>query len=271
MQLTASLVLYNNAPDQFGDAIRSFLEGSDGRLIVVDNSPAPLAHASFGDPRVSYIFAGENLGFGRGHNLALAKIGNGSDVHLFLNPDVAFGKEVLDCLLRHLELQPDVGAIMPRIQYPDGTLQRLCKLLPSPIDLFSRRFIPLKSVNRLINRRYELHALSQSEPSCVPSLSGCFLLVRTAAVREIGGFDARYFMYMEDVDLVRRIGDRWKTVYEPSVSVTHGYAKESYRNPSLRSAHVRSALAYFAKWGWIFDKGRRVRNRALLAELSKRN
>jgi GT2 family glycosyltransferase len=267
MQLSASLVLYNNNPDQFGKAMLSFLEGSDGQLVVIDNSPERLHHPLFQDPRVRYMFAGENLGFGRGHNRALSILAGESDYHLFLNPDIAFDEGVLPWLLEYMGQNPDIGALMPRIEYPDGSLQQLCKLLPTPVDLLLRRFIPVRGVQRRINTRYELHGLPQNEANVIPSLSGCFLLVRTGAVSEVGGFDERYFMYMEDVDLIRRIGDRWKTVYQPSVCVSHGYEKASYRNKTLMKAHIRSAFLYFSKWGWFFDKKRRRRNKDALAKV----
>lgn len=267
MRLSASLVLYNNDPAEFGVAIANYLDGSDGTLIVIDNSPDPLTHPLFADDRVDYVFAGDNLGFGRGHNRALERIGGQSDAHLLLNPDVAFKADVLPALLRFLNAHPDVGAVMPSIRYRDGSLQRLCKLLPTPIDLLLRRFVPIAALRRRINQRYELHDLSQSVPAAIPSLSGCFLLVRTEALVAIGGFDERFFMYMEDVDLVRRIGDHWATMYEPGVSVTHGYAKASYSDPRLRAAHIRSALMYFAKWGFVVDSTRRRRNRATLKAL----
>lgn len=270
MRLSASLVLYNNDPEEFGVAIKSYLDGSDGRLIVIDNSPIPLSHATFADPRVEYLFAGANLGFGRGHNLALAHLEGRSDAHLLLNPDVEFGPEVMPILIAYLSAHPDVGAVMPSVRYRDGSLQRLCKLLPTPMDLLLRRFVPINMLRQRINNRYELHDLSQSEAGAVPSLSGCFLLVRTEALAAVGGFDERYFMYMEDVDLVRRIGDRWQTMYQPGVAVRHGYAKESYSNPHLRRAHMRSALAYFWKWGFVFDKTRRDRNRDTLARVQGR-
>lgn len=267
MRLSASLVLYNNRAEQFGEAIRCFLEGSEGSLVVVDNSPTQLQHPLLGHPRVRYEFSGENLGFGRAHNRALSIIGNSSDVHLYMNPDVSFGPEVLPTLLAYFGCHETVGAAMPRIEYLDGSLQRLCKLLPTPVDLIFRRFVPIPSVQAAINKRYELHALPQDEPIAVPSLSGCFLLARTGILHDLGGFDERFFMYMEDVDLVRRIGGAWSTMYVPSVSIFHGYEKASYKNKVLRRAHARSAFAYFSKWGWVFDRERAQRNRQMISRV----
>lgn len=261
MNLSASLVLFHNDPTQYGLAMRCFLEGCDGLLYVVDNSIGPLQHELFAHPRVRYVHAGENLGFGKAHNLAIAMAAGTSDAHLLLNPDISFEPHVLPELAQFLRANQGVGAVMPRINYPDGSLQRLCKLLPTPVDLIFRRFIPSERVKAKINQRYEMHGLAQDRPSCVPTLSGCFLLIRSALLNQLGGFDERFFMYMEDVDLVRRIGDVAETVYLPSVHVVHAYAKGSYRNKKLLGYHLRSALLYFSKWGWLADRTRRDRNR----------
>lgn len=241
--------------------MRCFLEGCDGVLYVVDNSTAPLQHDLFAHPRVRYVHAEENLGFGKAHNRAIAMVAGTSDAHLLLNPDISFEPNVLPELAQFLKAHPGVGAVMPRITYPDGTLQRLCKLLPTPVDLILRRFIPSAHIKGKINQRYEMHGLAQDRPSHVPTLSGCFLLVRSELLYRLGGFDERFFMYLEDVDLVRRIGDVAETVYQPSVQVVHAYAKGSYRNLRLLGYHLRSAIQYFNKWGWIIDPTRRTRNR----------
>ncbi|WP_310564653.1 glycosyltransferase family 2 protein [Hydrogenophaga sp.] len=264
MNLSASLVLFHNDPTQYGQAMRCFLEGCDGVLYVVDNSMVPLQHELFAHPRVRYVHAGDNLGFGKAHNRAIAMAAGTSDAHLLLNPDISFEPHVLPELGRFLKANQEVGAVMPRITYPDGSLQRLCKLLPTPVDLILRRFIPSERIKAKINQRYEMHGLTQDRPSRVPTLSGCFLLIRSDLLHRMGGFDERFFMYMEDVDLVRRIGDVAETVYLPSVQVVHAYAKGSYRNRKLLGYHLRSAVLYFSKWGWWLDRTRRERNRKAL-------
>jgi hypothetical protein len=250
-------------------AIRSFLDGTgEGDIVVWDNSPEPLASELWTHARVKYVFACRNMGFGAGHNLAVDALPGCSDVHLFLNPDVVFDASVLPHLMARFD--EGTGAMMPNVVYESGEIQYLAKLLPSPLDLIFRRFLPIASLQRRLNERYELQALSRARSAEVPSLSGCFLLVRTRLFKQLGGFDTRYFMYMEDVDLVRRIGDVARTVYEPRVSVVHGYAKGSYSNPMLLRYHMASAIRYFMKWGWFFDKSRRLRNRQVLRSLGAR-
>jgi hypothetical protein len=82
------------------------------------------------------------------------------------------------------------------------------------------------------------------------------MMINGAALHEVGMFDERYFMYMEDVDLCRRIHRRFKTIYFPQVVVYHHYAKGSYRSVRLMMHHIASALRYFHKWGWFFDPER---------------
>lgn len=263
MNISASLVLFHNDPAQYGLAISCFLDSCHGTLYVVDNSTVQLQHELFAHPRVRYFYAGENLGFGKAHNRAIAMTVGTSEAHLLLNPDISFEPHVLPELGQFLESNPFVGAVMPRINYPDGSLQRLCKLLPTPVDLILRRFAP-KRIKEKINQRYEMHWLVQDTASRVPTLSGCFLLIRSDLLHRLGGFDERFFMYLEDVDLVRRIGDISDTVYQPSVQVIHAYAKGSYRSWKLLGYHLRSAIQYFNKWGWFFDPTRKVRNRNAL-------
>jgi GT2 family glycosyltransferase len=162
-----------------------------------------------------------------------------------------------------LSAHPEIGLIMPRILYPDGAEQRLCKLLPSPIDLVGRRFLGStgKALFRARSNRYEMKGIDFTVCREVPVLSGCFMLMRASVLREVGLFDERFFMYLEDVDLCRRIAQKSKTVFYPRVSVTHGYAKGSYRDFKLLYHHVRSAFRYFTKWAWFNDPERDELNR----------
>lgn len=264
-RLTASLVIFNCDVESFLPALTSFLNGfEDGILVISDNSDVPLFDKVIDHPRIDYIFNGENLGFGTAHNRAVHHLGSRSDFHLVLNPDIYFDATVISWLVNVLVCDSRIGVVMPKIVYPDGSLQRLCKLLPSPIDLLLRRFIPFASVQNMINSRYEMYDLPQDGLVEVPTVSGCFLLLRTDLFHKLGGFDERFFMYMEDIDLVRRIGNDASVVYDPRVSVTHTYAKGSYRNRRLLFYHVISAIRYFSKWGWFWDSVRTERNRRAL-------
>ncbi|WP_216841219.1 glycosyltransferase family 2 protein [Acidobacterium sp. S8] len=267
--ITASLVTYGNSPQEIGDLLQSVRASESVRqVVVIDNSSCESLRSCVESYGAEYIRMNRNVGFGAGHNFAIKKHCRPAKYHLVVNPDISCDPEVLDSLYRFMEEHPDVGLVMPRILYPDGSEQRLCKQLPSPLDLFVRRFLG-SSLFKAQRARYELRHLDMDKPREVPCLSGCFMLLRSSALREIGGFDERYFMYMEDFDLCRRIAAKYKTVYYPEVSVTHGYAKGSYRNPKLLAYHLRSSFRYFGKWGWILDSERKKLNRKTSLLLSE--
>ena len=263
-QLSASIVVYKNDPEDVVAAVRSVLSAPlRVRCTVVDNSPTQDLQPYVVGNGAEYVHVGRNVGFGSGHNVALRKDLEGSEYHLVLNPDVSFAPEIPLALYQFMNARQNVGLVMPRILYPDGTDQRLCKKLPTPFDLMSRRF--LGKVGRLLLskqfRSYEMLDVDLDVAYEIPCLSGCFMFIRSTTLHEVGYFDERYFMYMEDVDLCRRIGTRYKTVFYPEVTVIHGYTKGSYRDPKLLKYHLQSAFRYFAKWGWIFDSERNRLNR----------
>ena len=266
MRITASLVLYCNPPAQIEQAVRSALSSAIDILSIVDNSPSQTHCDAFLDPRVLYTRSGQNLGFGAGHNLAFASVATRSDVHIIMNPDVSFGPEAVGLLAQAFDTIPDLTAAMPSVVDEAGELQPLAKALPTPLDLIGRRFLPPALHRRAVRRPYELTALPHGEIVDVPNLSGCFLAVRSAAFAAIAGFDPDFFLYLEDIDLVRRLGDHGRTVYFPAAVVTHGHARGSYRVGRLMIVHVKSAIRYFAKWGWFNDPIRRERNARVRAK-----
>jgi GT2 family glycosyltransferase len=93
------------------------------------------------------------------------------------------------------------------------------------------------------------------------------MFLRTEAIKKIGHFDKRYFMYMEDIDFTRRMHTIAETLYYPYVCISHKFEKESYTNPVLLKYHVNSAIKYFNKWGWMIDRQRNFINEKTLHEL----
>ncbi len=263
------MVLYNSDPDQVREAIRSCTSGTlKAQLSVIDNSPHRKLQRVVEDMNASYVSTGRNLGFGAGHNLALRESLAKSRYHLVLNPDVYFGPEVLPTLYAFMEANPEIGLVMPRVLYPDNQEQHLCKRLPSPLDLIVRRFGGAWAQNLFQKRirHYMLCDLDLRVPRVVPSLSGCFMFLRTDVLRRVGLFDERFFMYMEDVDLCRRVGTVAQTVFFPEVSIHHGYQRGSYRDSHLLGHHAASAFRYFRKWGWFSDDEREQRNQEAYSE-----
>lgn len=219
------------------------------------------------DPRVEYIFNNSNVGFGAGHNIAIRKILDTTKYHLVLNPDVRFENSVLEKLSKYLDSHQDVGLVIPKVEYPDGQLQYVCKLLPTPVDMIFRRFLPNRVIEKRL-QRFELRDTGYNKEMVVPYLSGCFMFLRTTALKKVGLFDERFFMYPEDIDLTRRIYKEFRTVFYPNVKITHTHAKESYKSFKLFYIHVVNMVKYFNKWGWIFDSERRTINKKVLSQFN---
>ncbi len=105
----------------------------------------------------------------------------------------------------------------------------------------------------------------------VPFLSGCFMFLRTTALKETGLFDERFFLYAEDTDLSRRIHQKFNTIFFPFAEIYHSHARGSYKNIRLTWHNLKSAFQYFNKWGWIFGKEREIINEAAMtSHLSKK-
>ncbi len=267
--VSASIVIYKNSIDMLAQAIKSFLSSSPkSKLYLVDNSPTDKLKCLAYDPRIIYIFNNKNIGFGAGHNLCLREIIDKSKYHLVLNPDVYFDDQVIKKLYSFLEENPGVGQVMPKVLYPNGQLQKLCKLLPSPKTLIMRRFLRfLKPVLEKENHTFELQASGYDKIIDVPFLSGCFMMLRTEALKKSGLFDERFFLYTEDTDLTRRIHKYYRTVYFPETTIYHHHAKGSYKNLWLLLLNIQSAVKYFNKWGWFNDDEREIINQSILIKL----
>lgn len=241
--LNASIVTYRTPENQLR-TITDILGRSPEvrRVIVVDNTE-------------------DNRGYGAAHNIAIREtIEEGLPYHLVVNADIRFEPEILSEMTAYMDEHPEVGSMMPRVVYPDGRLQYLCKLLPSPMDVFGRRFLPAKW-NEKRNERFELRATGYDKEMNVPYLSGCFMLLRTEALKEVGLFDERFFMYPEDIDLTRRIHRHFQTLYYPRCTIIHDHAQGSYKSIKLLWIHIWNLCKYFTKWGWLFDKERRQFNK----------
>ncbi len=252
MQCRASIVLYHT-PHQEVAHVSSLLydSGVVDEVQLVDNGK------------------GNNIGYGRGHNIALRESQKkGATYHLVMNSDLDFQPEDLKKLIHYMDEHPDVALIQPKIIYPNGAFQPCARLLPSPMDVFSRRFLP-DSWNQERLEKYELHKSSYKHIMNIPNLSGCFMLLRMSALEEVGLFDERYFMYMEDMDLTRRLHAKYKTIMYPMVTISHRHTKASYHNLKMMCVHVISACKYFNKWGWYFDAERKDFNQQIQLEIDQ--
>lgn len=260
---SASIVTYKTPDDELRGCLESLSGSGVSEVYVIDNSGSQATHRLCNDfPQVRYI-SSANIGYGAAHNIAMRRsLDAGKGYHLVLNPDVLFAPTSVRALVDYMESNRDVGMVQPKIVNPDGLLQYTVRRLPTPFDVFIRRFLP-KSWFAGRRMRYELRNVDHEKPFNVPYHQGSFMLLRCGALKETGLFDERFFMYPEDIDLTRRIHEKYRTMYSPLATVVHAHRAESYHNRRMTWIHIKNMILYFNKWGWIFDKKRSEFNRRL--------
>lgn len=262
MKITGSIVTYHNNQEDLKKAISSFLNTRfDVKLYISDNSSNDDIKKLCNDQRIEYIFNNSNKGFGYAHNIAIRKAENeGSDYHLVINPDIYFEKGNLEKMMDFMDQNNEVGLMMPKILYPNGDIQYVCKLLPTPFNLFLRGFLPNWNWVKKMNDDYEMRFTGYSKTMEVPYISGCFMVFRTKVFSEIGYFDDNIFMYLEETDITRRVMKKYKTVMYPESIVYHKWGKGTHKSKKLRNITIQSAIYYFNKYGWFLDGERRIIN-----------
>ncbi|MDD7813460.1 glycosyltransferase family 2 protein [Mycobacterium sp. CSUR Q5927] len=199
-------------------------------------------------PDAQLFETGANLGYGGAVNSAVALLGDrGGEFLIVANPDVQWGPGSIDALLEAAARWPHAATLGPLIREPDGSVYPSARHLPSLIRGGMHAVVGPIWPNNPWSRAYRQERLEPSERP-VGWLSGACLLVRRAAFDQIGGFDERYFLYMEDVDLGDRLGKAgWLNVYVPSAEVLHQKGHATGKDPAANlAAHHRSTYTYLA-------------------------
>ena len=265
--LNVSIVLYRPDWEQVSALTHALLQSQRvNRVYWIDNSPQAAEQLPLQSERIQYQHNPTNLGYGAAHNIAIREsIYDNIPFHLVINPDIILDAKELDRMLDFVSQNPLVGSLMPKVTYPNGQLQYLCKLLPTPLDVFGRRFLPVSWIAQR-NHQYEMRASGYDKIMNIPYLSGCFMLLRTEAVKQARLFDERFFMYPEDMDLTRRIHRNYLTVYFPHATIIHNHEKASYKSLKMLWIHMINMCRYFNKWGWFRDKERQLFNDTAIRE-----
>lgn len=232
---------------------------STASVFVVDNGDeasagsARRAARAFGPAAgmLEVVTGHGNVGYGRANNLVLPRLD--SDFHLVMNPDVELESEALSEAIRGLQADATLGLVAPDVRGAAGERQYLCKRYPSLWVLFLRGFAPaaLKRAFARSIERYEMRdVLGSTTYAPVPLASGCFMVMRTALFRALGGFDPRFFMYFEDYDLSLRMGREARVAFVPAARIVHHGGEAARKGPRHVSWFLRSAWRFFATHGW---------------------
>ena len=247
-----SIVLYRTRVAEVEALVGQLLDQGVSLVYLIDNSPK--SFDAFADwkppPRVLTISTRRNLGYGRANNLAIRDSVRRHKYHLVCNPDITLRSGTIPRLYALLEGRPEVGLCGPRVVGTNGQLQYLCKRVPSPADLAIRRFTP---ESWFVKQRahYEMRDHSYDAPMEPPFISGCFMFFRSAVLQRLDGFDERYFLYLEDLDLSRRAAQEARNLYFPGCEVVHVHHRGAHKSLRLLGYFGASLVKYFNKWGWF--------------------
>lgn len=245
INITSSIVLYEENAAEVKKAIESFvLSPLATKLYLIDNSPENKLQELAKHPKVTYQFVGKNVGFSAGHNLVLNQIKETSDFHLILNPDVSFESTILEELASQLQQNDNLVLVAPKAIYPSEERQYTARKFPTLLEL-CLRFLGFSNT---YTKKMEYRNLDLQQSFSPDFVQGSFMLFKTQELLKLNGFDERFFMYMEDVDICKRIKQSGKEIlYYPKESFYHSYKQGSKKNARLFFHHLKSILAYFNK------------------------
>ncbi len=257
--LTISIVTFNPNFAELEKTLTSLKIALDGfadetfSITVVDNSDgnqvASFLKDNYSELPFELIHGQGNIGFGRAHNIALQKMG---EFHLILNPDIQLARDALVNALAFMRENGNCGLLSPRASWPDGQRQYLCKRYPAVFDLILRGFAPRKIRSLFSTRlaRYEMQAETQNTVYWNPPIvSGCFMFFRSNILKEVGGFNTKFFLYFEDFDLSLRSLYISNTAYAPSIHVVHAGGHASKKGFWHVKVFIQSALIFYRTHG----------------------
>lgn len=260
MKLSITIVNYNQKyfPRICVEALKKSKTNFDFEIIVCDNDShdesLDYLKKADKDGDIKLVQPGKNLGYGSGHNFA-AKSAKGEYI-LILNTDITVEENTLQKLVDYLEKNEDVGMVGPKLKYHNGEVQKSCRRNFGFFDLFIKRTFlrhiwPFK-------KRYENYIMSDydhSETQEMDLITGAFMMMPMSVFKEVKGFDERYFLFMEDFDLCRKVwGVNKRVVYYPETFATHYHKRLSQGSffkllfNKISWFHLASALKYHFKW-----------------------
>lgn len=221
-------------------------------IVIENNSGDSLEHLKQEIIDFRLIISDINLGMGGGNNLGIKEASG--DFVLILNPDTFITRDAIKILLDFIKKDEEVYIVGPKLLNPDKSLQLSCSRFPRPwTPIFRRTFLGgffKKHLDWFLMKDFSHDIIKD-----VDWLMGSCLMIRKKGFE---GFDERFFMYFEDIDVCRRVwrADK-KVIYNPRAEVIHHHARESAKYPwylsifkdKLAQEHIKSWFKYFKKWG----------------------
>jgi len=248
-----SVIIVNyNVKEYVTQLISSLQKAQKGlklEIFVVDNASydgsVPYLKKKFGDT-INLISLEQNLGFGKANNIAL-KAARGK-YSLIINPDTIVEENSLLLLRDFMAAHPDAGLVGCKILNPDGSFaQESKRAIPEPASAFWRMFGFYKLFRKNRNfAEYYVPWVGENETSEVPAISGAIMFGETEILKKVDGFDERFFMYGEDLDLCLKISESGKKIfYYPETSIIHFKGESTNKESFDYFYHFYNAMNLF--------------------------
>ncbi|MEK7775202.1 MAG: glycosyltransferase family 2 protein [Candidatus Zixiibacteriota bacterium] len=241
------IIVTHNSAASLGATLDSLSNGCGGHsyeCIVVDNGSDDGTISLLESKSEVHLLPLQcNTGFASASNRGAGKATG--EFLLFLNPDVVLDSGSVGSLIEGMRIRPSVGLVAPRLRNSDGSFQPSCRRFPTPFNiLFSRGSFLGKHLSQIA---YTLPDFADANE--VPAVAGASMLIKRSTFQEIGGFDERFFLYMEDTDLCLRLYQRGlKSWYFPAAGAVHGWGRGSSSGRLFRLWHHHlSTWKYFLK------------------------
>ncbi len=234
-EILISIVYYDTALDVFLQTINSVIKSLNINfyLVIINNSDANICFIEKLHKHIYVVNHGKNIGFGAGHNITLNS-GAISKFFLALNPDIEFQEDFLRKFMDKYETLENPGFLTSQLYFKNKKPQQSFRQFPTFISFFINLFRNIEV----------MHKLGDYEVSCI---SGCFLFAKTDRFISCNGFDERFFLYMEDVDLAYRMSINFKNYFSSDFAITHSLQRGSRKSLKLFFLHFISFLKFYSK------------------------
>jgi N-acetylglucosaminyl-diphospho-decaprenol L-rhamnosyltransferase len=243
-----AVVVNYNAGSALCGCVASLEAGGVTEIVVVDNASADdsIALLSKCSPDATLVSSPANLGFGRGANLGARS--TVAEYLLVCNPDLVASPEAIQRLATVLDESPGVALAGPMLREPSGVVYPSGREFPGMAEALGHGFVGLFWGGNPWTQRYRHIGQEQHRSRDADWVSGAFFLVRRTAFDEVGGFDERYFMYVEDVDLCWRLRKSgWRIRYEAEAEVVHRQGLSTSQHPYRMLVEHHRSIWRFAR------------------------
>jgi N-acetylglucosaminyl-diphospho-decaprenol L-rhamnosyltransferase len=245
---TAAVIVNYNAGEALLKCVRSLQGEGLGEIVVVDNASVDGSVESLeaAGTTATVVRAGSNRGYGAGANLGARH--TRANYLLICNPDLVASPGAVSELVSQLEARPEVALAGPMLREPSGVVYPSGREFPGLMESVGHGFLGMFWGGNPWTQRYRRIGQEQHRARSADWVSGAFFVVKREAFESVGGFDERYFMYVEDVELCWRLRrNGWDIWYQPSAEVVHEQGRSTARHPYKMLVEHHRSMWRFAR------------------------